>query len=233
MSHALTLYRLQQTDSRIDQARSRLKIIHETLENDAALKAARERLEKARGEVQAIERNLREAEMIVKGQQIKIEQTESSMYSGRIQNPKELQDLQKDSASLKRHLQTLEERELEVMLELDTAREELGAAQKAFNLAQSQAATQNAVLLGEQANLIKDTERLAAERNAITDTIDPGDLALYTQIREQRRGVAVALSSDNACEACGAVMTPAQAQAVRISPQLSRCQSCGRILFSK
>jgi predicted nucleic acid-binding Zn-ribbon protein len=233
MSHALTLYRLQQTDSRIDQAQARLKVIHETLENDSALKAAREALEKAQGGLHAAERGLRETEMDVKTQQIKIEQVESSLYSGRIHNPKELQDLQNDSASLKRHLLVLEERQLESMLALDTAREEFAAAQAAYTAAQSQAATRNASLNGEQTTLLKDTERLAAERNAITATIDPSDLALYSQIREQRRGVAVALIGENACEACGAMLTPAQAQSVRISPQLSRCPSCGRILFSK
>ena len=40
MSAALGLYRLQQVDSQIDQIQARLKVIQQTLENDAELRAA-------------------------------------------------------------------------------------------------------------------------------------------------------------------------------------------------
>ncbi len=42
-----------------------------------------------------------------------------------MQNPKELQDLQKDIASLKKYLFTLEERELEAMIKAEDAENDL------------------------------------------------------------------------------------------------------------
>src|SRR5687768_18403957 len=83
------------------------------------------------------ERALKLSEAEVEKQSIKIEQTESSLYGGRVHNPKELQDLQKDVASLKRHLSTLEERELEAMLVAETTEKDLQNAKSILERLQS------------------------------------------------------------------------------------------------
>ena len=113
MSAALGLFRLQQVDSQIDQIEARLRTIQQTLENDVALRAANEGFAAAEAKHRDAERALKLTEAEVEKQRIKIEQTEASLYGGLVHNPKELQDLQKDIVSLKKHLETLEERELE------------------------------------------------------------------------------------------------------------------------
>src|SRR5574341_46194 len=112
MSAALGLYRLQQVDSQIDQIQARLKAIQQTLENDVELRAVTEQLAASEHKYKDAERILKQSEAEVEKQRIKIEQTEASLYGGHVHNPKELQDLQKDVASLKRHLLTLEERKI-------------------------------------------------------------------------------------------------------------------------
>src|SRR5829696_4356461 len=111
MSAALGLYRLQQVDSQIDQIQSRLKAIRQILENDDELRAASTLFSVAENNEKEAERLLKQIELEVEKQRIKIQQTEASLYGGLVKNPKELQDLQKDIASLKRHLETLEERQ--------------------------------------------------------------------------------------------------------------------------
>ena len=56
---------------------------------------------------------------------------------------KELQDLQKDIASLKKHLETLEERELEAMVIAETAEKELQAAKSELDRTQANLNEQN------------------------------------------------------------------------------------------
>ena len=116
MSAALGLYRLQQADSQMDQIRARLKTIQETLDNDLELRAAKDAVSAAENHHKQANSTLKESEAEVVKQSVKIEQTESSLYSGGVKNPKELQDLQMDVVSLKKHLGTLEERELEAMI---------------------------------------------------------------------------------------------------------------------
>lgn len=232
MSITLNLYRLQQIDTRLDQVTSRLATIRAALENDAELKAARLRQEKAEAVVKESERTLKQAENEAASQRIKLEQAESSLYSGRIQNPKELADLQNDVASLKRRLATLEDRQLEAMLTLEESRAALETAGKDVIVTQGQVISKNASLNSEQAVLQKEAETLAAQRLAVLPMIDAGALSRYEALRQQRRGLAVATISDNACDACGASLTPGHAQSVRFSPQIVNCPSCGRILFA-
>ena len=104
------LYRLQQVDSQIDGIKARQQSIRETLQNDLKLQTATQAFNSADTNYKDTSRTLKQTEAEVEKQRIKIEQTESSLYSGRVQNPKELQDLQKDVASLKKYLETLEER---------------------------------------------------------------------------------------------------------------------------
>lgn len=232
MSHTLGIYRLQQVDSRIDQATTRLEAIRAVLENDSTIQAARATLEKAEKATQDAGKGLRACEAASEAQRIKLEQIEASLYGGRIQNPKELKDLQNDLAALKRHLATLEDAQLEAMLAFESCQEKQLIAVKNLREVEAQVISKNASLKGEQETLLNDLENLKAERTATYGTISPELINKYENLRQKRRGLAVTTISDNACDACGAGLTPAQAQAVRMAVQLVECPSCGRILFS-
>lgn len=232
MSAALGLYRLQQVDSQIDQIQARLRAIQQTLENDAELLAARDQFSEAEGKHKEAERGLKLSEAEFEKQRIKIEQTEASLYGGNVHNPKELQDLQKDVASLKRHLQTLEERELEAMLLAEETEQGLEAAKANLERVQSNLSEQDQTLTNESTSLRRDLERLNSERQAVVTDIASQALNVYNQLRKQKRGLAIATIADNSCEACGTTLTPSQQQTARSTTQLFHCPTCGRILYA-
>ena len=232
MSAALGLYRLQQVDSQIDQIQVRLKAIQQTLENDVVLRAANEQFTVADGKHKDAERALKLSESEVEKQQIKIQQTEASLYGGKVHNPKELQDLQKDIVSLKRHLETLEERQLETMLAVEDTEKDLQTAKTDLERAQSNLKEQNKDLTKESETLLKDLERLNSERQAVVTDIASQALNVYDQLRKQKRGIAITTVTDNSCEACGTTLTPSQQQTARSTSQLFHCPTCGRILFA-
>ena len=232
MSAALGLYRLQQIDSQMDQARTRLEAIRQTLENDADLRAASERAMSAEKMHQEAERAQRQEEAEVHSQKIKIEQAESSLYGGAVRNPKELQDLQHDVASLKKHLATLEDRLLEAMLMTESAASSLTEARAALSDVESNLGDQTRNLTAERATLAHALERLDAERKAAASPVNTTLFEQYETLRRERRGIAVTTVSDGACDACGTTLTPAQQQTARSSAQIARCPTCGRILFA-
>ena len=232
MSAALGLYRLQQVDSQIDQIQARLKAIQQTLENDEALRGANERYASADGKHKDAERALKLSETEFEKQRLKIEQAEASLYGGKVHNPKELQDLQKDVASLKRHLETLEERELEAMISFETAENELQAANTDLERVQSNLKEQHKDLTLESETLYKNLERLHSERQAVVTDIAAQALGVYEQLRKQKRGLAITTIEDNSCEACGTTLTAAQQQSARSTSQLFHCPTCGRILYA-
>ncbi len=232
MSAALGLYRLQQVDSQIDQIQARLKTIQQTLENDVELRGARENVAAADTKYKDAERTLKQSEAEVEKQHIKIQQTEASLYGGQVHNPKELQDLQKDVASLKRHLETLEERQLEAMLAAESTEADFQTAKTNLEFTQSNLKDQNHDLTKESEALHKDLERLSSERQAVITDIAKEYLSVYEQLRKQKRGIAITTISDSSCEACGTTLTPSQQQNAHSTSQLFHCPTCGRILYA-
>lgn len=232
MNAALGLYRLQQVDSQMDQVRARLKAIRETLENDLELRSAMDAVSAAEELHRQASRALKETEAEVEKQSIKIEQTESSLYSGSVHNPKELQDLQLDVTSLKKHLGTLEERELDAMVRAEEAENEFQSARENLDSLRSSLKDQNHDLTTESETLNRDLDRLKAERDAVTGDINAQLLKTYEGLRQHKRGMAVAIISDDACSACGTTLTASQQQGARNAAQLYYCPTCGRILYS-
>ncbi len=232
MSAALGLYRLQQVDSQIDQIQARLKVIRAALENDLEIQSATQQFTAADNTYKDAQRTLKQSEAEVEKQRIKIEQTEASLYSGRVHNPKELQDLQKDVASLKRYLETLEERELEAMMVVESSESQSQNAKTQLEQVKASKSDQLQSLNLESETLHKNLERLNTERQAVIRDIAQQAISTYDQLRQRRRGIAVVTLTDAACAACGTTLTPSQQQTARTTSQLFHCPSCGRILFA-
>ncbi len=232
MSASLGLYRLQQVDRKIDRSRTQLETIRQTLENDVELRQAQGRVETAQANHFHSNLQLKNADAEADAQRIKIEQAESSLYGGRVQNPKELQDLQKEIVSLKKYLTTLEERELEAMVNAETSENDLQSAKTQLELIQARLGNQHRNLLAEQSNIIAELEQLTEEREAALGPIESSLLQTYEALRQQKRGTAVAEINDGACASCGTTLNAALQQSARSPKQLSNCPSCGRILFA-
>ena len=232
MSAALGLYRLQQVDSQMDQIHGRLKAIQETLQNDGELRAAMEAFSVSENEFKTAERAFKSTGADVEKQRIKIEQAESSLYGGKVSNPKELQDLQLDVASLKKHLVTLENIELEAMGALENAEQATQTAKSQLERVQADKSIQYNDLTKEGNALQKEIERLDSERKAVISGIPQPSVLTYDSLRKQKRGVAIATVSDSACAACGTTLTASQQQSARSTSQLFTCPTCGRILYA-
>jgi len=232
MSASLGLYRLQLVDSRMDEIRTRLEKIHQTLENDQEMRSAKKQVSEAEAALTLARHALKQAEAEVNKQKLKIEQSESNLYSGNVKNPKELQDLQNEVAALKRHLETLEDRQLEAMLDEEAADQANQSALDALEQVKAHLADQNQALTAEQTDLNKELEKMESERQATLSSLDTSLLAVYDDLRQQKRGVAIVAVSEGACAACGTTLTPSQMQSARSTSQLYNCPTCGRILFA-
>lgn len=232
MSAAFNLFRLQLADSSLSQARTRQELVVAALDDDAETREARQQAQLARDAHLRTENSLRQAEYETQAARVKLQQVESSLYAGTVSNPKDLQELQRDSESLKRQLAALEDRQLEVMLALEEAESADAAAQSLLESTLASVAQHTSALEAERASLQGEIERLETERQAIAQGLDTQSLAHYDALRAQKRGVAVAALADGVCSVCGAPLPPSQRQAAHISEQLIHCPSCGRLLYA-
>ena len=232
MSASLGLHRLQQVDRQIDQTRSQLESIRQTLENDIELRETLGNMDSAQSACHHAHHDLKNVEAEVEAQKIKIEQAESSLYGGKVQNPKELQDLQKDITSLKKHLSALEERELEAMMQVEGAESNLQSAKTNLELFQARRGNEHQKLIANQSTLTIKLEQFAEEREAALAPIESDMLQIYENLRRLKNGVAIAEVNDNSCTSCGATITISLQQNARSQKQLANCPSCGRILYA-
>jgi predicted nucleic acid-binding Zn-ribbon protein len=231
MSQISILYRLQQIDTQLDTARTSIQSLMQELSDDSLLVGAQKNITLAEQRYQSELKHLRDAENKSYDVRIKIELSETSLYGGKIQNPKELQDLQNEIASLKRLIITLEDHELEAMEAVEEAETNLKHMKNAMNEIQGKQVEHNAILNGEKTKIIGQIERLESERKATLLPFTQVDLLLYEQLRKTRNGVAVVKISSRACGACGATLTAALIQSTQSPGQLVRCPMCGRILY--
>jgi predicted nucleic acid-binding Zn-ribbon protein len=231
MSESFKLHRLQQIDSHLDQVRARLRIIETILSDETSIQTAQIKFDDTSIAHEEAKRAVRKAEENVGANKVKLEQTEAALYGGKVRNPKELQDLQTETEALKRFRNVLDDRLLEAMIIQEDVETAFSAASAELDAARERFSQQNKTLLLEKADLSNDLIRLEGEREAASRSILAGDLSMYEQLRKQKRGVAVATVADNSCAACGSTLSSAQLHAAKSPNQLTRCESCGRILY--
>jgi len=232
MSRASSLHRLQTLDLQIDRRQARLKVIGEILGDSAAVSAARQTIYDAEDNLNAARSPSQRAEEEVASNRAKLEEAEKRLYGGSVHNPKELQDLQAEVESLTRFRATLEDRLLEAMVAAEAAEADQRSAEAALSQAAGQTADRDTALAAERDQLSAEVERLTAEREAALANVTQGDLALYTQVRDNRGGLAVALVQDDTCGACGLTVAHSLRQEIRQGDNLVRCIQCGRILYA-
>ncbi len=232
MNQAFHLYRLQQIDTQIDQVEAGLAEIGRRLSGDEATHQAQQKLDTIEKQLHQHRQSLKQVEFAAHEQQIKIAQAEASLYSGRIHNPKELQDIQKEIVSLKKHLATLEDQQLEVMLAVEDAETQEKAAQAGLIQAQATFTEKSSGWLGQKEQLNHSLGRLKAERAPALTLIPKESLQMYEILRKRKSGVAVTTVVDGSCSVCGATIRPAELQAARAAQDLVYCSSCGRILYA-
>ena len=227
MSQSFHLYQIQKIDTQLDQIEARRAEITSILEKDVRMRNAQKHLDEAHVQVHQLQHALREMEEITRAKRIKIEQSEAALYGGSVRSPKELQDLQTEVASLKKHLATLEDQQLEKMMQLEAAE-----AQRAFDELDEQLISEYASLNGEKSQLERQRERLNAERTVISGQISAENLEVYQRLRQQKKGQAVVPIEDESCGVCGATLTPAECQAAKSPLKIIFCSACGRILYA-
>lgn len=226
------MFRLQQTDLSIDQAKAKLAAVEAELAEHSQVERARQAASQADVQVRQSSQALRAAEDAVAMQREKLGNVDGRLYGGAVHNPKELQELQAEAEALRRHLAGLEDRQLEEMQTAEDA--ELGAqgARTRLELAEADFSGRQAGLSKQRGSLMVLLEQHGEEREAVTVGVSPEDLRLYQSLRKGLGSLAVAELEGDTCSACGVTMSASSRQEIRSGPGLTRCRQCGRILYA-
>ncbi len=230
VSQATLLYRLQTLDLAIAQRRARLREIETVLGKDEQVTQARQQLDSVEQALRPWQTRARDLDLEIKSLAQKIKDSDRALYGGKVRNPKELQDMQDDIASMQRRQSQLEDELLDAMMHSDEGQTAVTGAEHALKQTQARWAGSQHDLIDEQARLERELVDLEAKRKHAAADIDPDTLAKYEALRVKKRGQAVALLQNDSCKTCGVEQTSMIAQQVRQGNQLVYCNSCGRIL---
>jgi predicted nucleic acid-binding Zn-ribbon protein len=232
MSRVSSLFQLQEIDLEIDQSQARIEEIESILEQDEEIRNAHSLLERREQTLSKSRADNSSAEHAVALQREKIANNEAALYGGSVTNPKELQDLQMELESLKRHLETLEDRYLEAMVALEQAEQAHLEAMETLDVLQQRKSRENKQLSEEKDQLINNLQRLDEQRQAAVTVISETDASLYLDLRQRLNGKALAVVSEGVCSACGVELARSKQQEVSSGNELIRCSQCSRILYA-
>jgi predicted nucleic acid-binding Zn-ribbon protein len=229
MSSIQELYQLQEVEVEIESYIKTLNACLQKLGENEKLSAARSRLISIHNKLEELKKKQQGIEWSIDDMAAKLKKSTDDLYSGRINNPKELTTLQQEVNTLESRRKELEEEELEVMAQIETATAEQSAQAICFKAIESEWHSEHAALIDEAKQLKASIAELKSKREAIAAGIESRTLEYYNQLKA-KKGLAIARIEQGMCRGCRISLSTAELQRVRTG-QLVECSSCHRILY--
>lgn len=162
----------------------------------------------------------------------KISAAEKQLYSGAVSATRELQALEADIASLKRHRNDLEDQELAVLVAREPVDAALADAARARALLRVDEAAHRAAIDAAAVEIDDQLVTHAAGREAQAANLDASLLAAYESTKTANRGIGAARLDHGTCMACRMKLSAVYLDTIRKSPPDSvvRCEECSAIL---
>ncbi|MEV7790461.1 MULTISPECIES: C4-type zinc ribbon domain-containing protein [unclassified Streptomyces] len=152
--------------------------------------------------------------------------------SGAVSSPKDLENLQREIASLAKRQGDLEDVVLEVMERRESAQERVGELTE--RVASLQARIDDATGRRDAAvgELDREAASVAKDREVIAGAIPADLLKLYDKLREQQGGVGAAKLYQRTCQGCRQELAITELSEIRAAAPdtVVRCENCRRIL---
>ena len=226
------LFQLQKLDIVLSSMKQQISAIRIKIDDRSHFQSVALELDQANNDLneQLMESDAIEAKLTSK--RIKLAQSESSLYSGKIQNPKELQDLQTEISSLKKGVSILEDSQIDYWEKIEiltTIRNKKSEELEKVRLEDTLALQR---MESEISQLVSEQQRLLLEKNGVTLQVSPSFLSIYEKLIINKNGIAVSEIVDECCGSCGTTLTPSDCQHAKNHAIIQLCSNCGRILYA-
>jgi len=227
---------VQEHDSAIDHLRHRRTTLPERAvlsEAEAVIRELEAPIAEVRGRHDLVSRDVKRLEDEAASAAAKVGEVETSMYSGSITSPRELQAMQGEVDQLRRHQRALEDRELELMESQEAIDAELAALAGRVGDAEGRAREARAAVEQQEGVIDAEIARETDARTAAATDIPANLLALYDGCRAAARGVGVARLVGNTCQGCRLTIPSTEVARIRKAGpdgDVAHCDNCGAIL---
>jgi len=128
-------------------------------------------------------------------------------------------------------IRKLEDQELELMIEADKFKGEIGAAEEKARATKESVSRQLNDLEAKSKGLESQQQELAKDRETLASQIDDDLLNRFERLFNSKGDAAVVAIEHGVCTGCHMKVTTATASRVRAGKEIVSCENCGRILY--
>jgi len=225
------LWKLAQVDQTIDSIKKRAasldvgqKIAAEIGRLDAEFQILSSNAKSLRSE-------LTELELIQQGLDQKLKKIDGELYGGKVVSSREVENLEKEVAQIKRQRGSHDDRILELW-------ELVPPAEKAADALKSQLDKQKVLLVErrklavvEKEHLQSEFKRLSTARGPLAAAVgNPSLLGRYDSIRQRHDTGMAEVTKTNHCGACGTHLPERTIETLK-DDKMAACESCHRLLY--
>ena len=226
---------VQEHDLARDRLRHRRVSLPERAELDAraaqlrSLEVAALETRGQRDEVLANERRLDDEARTLGA---RADQGNAKLYSGTVNSPRELLDMQADVDMLLRQRSDLEDQELEVMEARETLDAQLAALEGEIAVVTADADRLRGVITASEAEIDEELAKEDTARAQQAAAVPAPLLTDYERRRAQNKGAGAARLVGTSCTACHLSIPSTEAEAIRkgAGAVVAYCDNCGAIL---
>jgi len=230
----LKLLELQQLDTAVNQLNHRIKTLPESKELDAlraAIPISENELVNRQTAVADLQILVKRADADVEQVRLRIER-DSALIDGGTLSAKDLVNMQHELETLKRRQATLEDEELEIMAQVESAQHLVVSQEQELADLKTKFAHLTGIVGGilNEINSEKSVKQIQIDEMRIGINIEL--LKLYDKIKTDHAGVGAAQLSGKTCNGCRIEISATDLAAFQLAAEdeVIRCDECRRIL---
>ncbi|MBX3053930.1 MAG: hypothetical protein KF753_20805 [Caldilineaceae bacterium] len=232
MNPIADLYRLQEIDTAWEKIRQRILQLQKFVGGSPKLNQVREQTQAAEIELNTIRKEQQDTELEANSLGERVRESEAILMGGQVQNPKELEALQANVESMRRHKETLDDRSVEALVKAESLAAKYASLQESLSTMEAEWTSTQATIEEELQRRKKEYVYLKNIRDEAVKTISAKYLEQYEYLRGRKNGIAVAKLEDDSCGACHMQLPVGVIGSVRRNEEMVSCTACGRILFA-
>jgi uncharacterized protein len=225
------LIRLQSIDLSIQELRVRIdKFPSISKALDEKLRSGQAAVSKTQERAKSNQGNRKKLESEIITVEAKISKYRDQMMS--VKTNEEYRALQHEIEHAQQSIRKTEDEILNLMMEAETAHNELKAAEAQLKEDQQNVNVERKQLEEENRRDLAALESYIKERKEIVGLVSPDLISRYERVRKHRGGIGVGPARNEVCEICQVRIRPQVFQEIRRNDQIIACDACQRILYN-
>ena len=221
---------LQDRQQRIKQIQTEVETLpFQKKSLDAQLAVSMAGVEMLKQKARRVEMNRKKLELDVGTRAESISRLKTQQYQTRKND--EFQAIGHEIERYENEIRKIEDEELELMMEADKLRVDLGVEEKKAAMVKESVARQTADLDVKSKTLESRLEELTQERAEIAGKIDEDLLGRFERLFKSKGDAVVVPLEHEVCTGCHMKVTTQTAHRAKAGKEIVSCENCGRILY--